>query len=232
MEKFNKKLVSLGLGLAITLSAGLSVVPTSAFAASTTSSATASQIIAAGQQYMGVPYVFGGHSPSGFDCQGLMKFIFGQYGISLPSGARNQSTAGTEVSRDQLQPGDLVFFSTASNDRKYSDAYHKIGHVGVYMGNGQVLHTYGSPGVTISNMNSGWWSNHYITARRVLSGNGQASSVPTNPAQMPVFQPVQTQPVQNLAKQHKHTHKKHKGHHHSKQNSDDKNDQNNNDENN
>jgi lipoprotein Spr len=211
LKNLRKNLINMSLGLAITLTAGLSVVPTSAFAASATSMQTASQIIATGKQFMNVPYVFGGDTPSGFDCQGFMKYIFGQYNISLPSGARSQSKVGTPVSRDQLQPGDLVFFSTASNDRKYSDAYHKIGHVGVYIGNGQVLHTYGSPGVTISNMNSGWWSNHFITARRVLTDNGQAISQPTIPVQEPALQPVQSQPVSNIVKQHKHS-----GHHHFK----------------
>jgi cell wall-associated NlpC family hydrolase len=174
MKKLHKKMISMSLGLALTLSAGLSVVPTSAFAA-TASTATASQIISTGEKFMGVPYVFGGHTPSGFDCQGFTKYVFGQYGINLPFGARNQSTVGTYVSRDNIQPGDLLFFSTTTTTKYPADSIKRIGHVGIYMGDGKILHTYGKPGVTITNLNSAWWSSHYVTARRVLSNSGQAT---------------------------------------------------------
>jgi cell wall-associated NlpC family hydrolase len=167
MKKF-KNVRKIILGLTVVLSAATAVMPTSAFAASTTTSVTANQIIATGKKYMGVHYKHGGHTKAGFDCQGLMKFIFGQYGIHLPSGARKQSTVGTYVSRDQLKPGDLVFFSTVATMKYSASSIKRIGHVGVYIGNGQVLHTYGKPGVTITNLNSKWWSKHYVTARRVL----------------------------------------------------------------
>jgi cell wall-associated NlpC family hydrolase len=167
MKKF-KNVRNIILGLTVALSTGTAVIPTSAFAASTSTTDTANQIIAAGKNYMGVHYRHGGHTSAGFDCQGLIKSIFGQYGIHLPSGARKQSTVGTGVSRDQLQPGDLVFFSTKATMKYPTDSIKRIGHVGVYIGNGQVLHTYGKPGVTITNLNSKWWSSHYVTARRVL----------------------------------------------------------------
>jgi len=107
---------------------------------------------------MGTPYRFG--STSGnvrtFDCSSFTQTVFKQAGINLPRSSSEQSHVGRFVPRSQLQPGDLVFF------------YSPIHHVGIYIGNGKVLHTYGSPGVTISDMNSGWWSRHYATARRVL----------------------------------------------------------------
>jgi cell wall-associated NlpC family hydrolase len=165
MKKFVRNVI---LGLAVALSAGSAVMPTSAFAASTATTDKANQIIATGEKYMGVHYKHGGHAQSGFDCQGLMKFIFGKYGIDLPSGARKQSKVGTYVSRDQLKPGDLVFFSTVATMKYSAKSIKRIGHVGVYIGNGKVLHTYGKPGVTITNLNSKWWSSHYVTARRVL----------------------------------------------------------------
>jgi lipoprotein Spr len=90
--------------------------------------------------------------------------VFKQNGISLPRSSKQQSTVGTYVSRSQLQPGDLVFF------------YSPIHHVAIYMGNGKLLHTYGKGGVTVTNLNTGWWNSHYTTARRVLSSNGQAAT--------------------------------------------------------
>jgi cell wall-associated NlpC family hydrolase len=126
--------------------------------ANAASSATASKIIATGEQFMGVPYKFG--APSGstraFDCSSFTQYVYKKNGISLPRTSIAQSKVGRYVSRSNLQPGDLVFF------------YSPIHHVAIYIGNGKILHTYGAPGVTISSLNSSWWSSHYTTARRVL----------------------------------------------------------------
>jgi cell wall-associated NlpC family hydrolase len=169
-----RNVIKISLGLTVTLSAGLSIIPTAAFAASQ-SNTTADQIISTGEHYIGFHYKHGGHAKGVFDCQGLMKFIFGQAGIDLPNGARNQSTAGSYVSRDQLQPGDLVFFSTVATTKYAAGSIKRIGHVGVVKsvladGTVEILHTFGKPGVTITKMyqNHGWWSKHYVTARRVL----------------------------------------------------------------
>jgi cell wall-associated NlpC family hydrolase/regulator of replication initiation timing len=78
-------------------------------------------------RYLGVPYVWGGASPSGFDCSGLVMYVFAQLGISLPHYAAAQYGYGTPVPADQLQPGDLVFFDG-------------LGHVGIYIGGGQMIH--------------------------------------------------------------------------------------------
>jgi cell wall-associated NlpC family hydrolase len=88
---------------------------------------TGEQIVAIAQRYMGVPYVYGGASPSGFDCSGLVQYVFNQVGISIPRVAADQSKGGQAVSRDNLQPGDLVFFGSP------------ISHVGIYIGNGQYI---------------------------------------------------------------------------------------------
>ncbi|WP_020671488.1 C40 family peptidase [Amycolatopsis nigrescens] len=77
---------------------------------------------------MGSPYVWGATGPSQFDCSGLTSWAYKQAGISIPRSSRAQSTNGTPVSRDQLQPGDLVFF------------YSPVSHVGIYIGNGQMVH--------------------------------------------------------------------------------------------
>uniref|UniRef100_UPI002628B088 C40 family peptidase n=1 Tax=uncultured Clostridium sp. TaxID=59620 RepID=UPI002628B088 len=108
-------------------------------------------IISYGEQFIGTPYVWGGESPSGFDCSGLMQYIFANYGVNLPRTAAAQQQCGTPVSQGNLQPGDLVFWG--------EPAYH----VAVYIGNGQILvapHT----GTTVTIMNL----YPYTNARRIL----------------------------------------------------------------
>lgn len=133
----------------------------SAHAATTSSqaSATAQRVIDLGKKYMGTPYKFGARTGDTryFDCSSFTQYVYKQVGINLPRTSKAQSQVGKYVKRSDLKPGDLVFF------------YSPIHHVGIYIGNGKVLHTYGKPGVTISDMNSGWWSSHYATARRVIN---------------------------------------------------------------
>jgi lipoprotein Spr len=122
------------------------------------SASKANSIIATGKRYMGTPYDFG--APSGstraFDCSSFTQFVYAKYGVKLPRTSQQQSKVGSYVSKANLKPGDLVFF------------YSPIHHVAIYIGNGKILHTYGAPGVTISNMNSSFWKSKYKTARRVL----------------------------------------------------------------
>jgi len=93
-----------------------------------TNSVGADKIIAKAKQYLGVPYVWGGTSPRGFDCSGFTQYVFGSAGISLPRVSRDQQNVGTRISPSQVQPGDLVFNG--------SPAYH----VGIYIGGGQYIH--------------------------------------------------------------------------------------------
>jgi len=166
MKKNRLGRMFLGMTLSVSMFAASSLMlgaapahaATTAQAAATSMSAKASSIIATGERYMGVRYKYGAqaYNTSAFDCSSFMQYIFAKNGISLPRSSQQQSKVGRYVPRSQLQPGDLVFF------------YSPIHHVAVYIGNGKILHTYGSPGVTISSLNSGWWSSHYATARRVL----------------------------------------------------------------
>lgn len=93
-----------------------------------TSSASANAVIANAKQYLGVPYVWGGSTPSGFDCSGFVQYVYRSVGISLPRTARAQQNVGTRISVNQVQPGDLVF----NGDIAY--------HVGIYIGGGQYIH--------------------------------------------------------------------------------------------
>ncbi|WP_308638826.1 C40 family peptidase [Paenibacillus silvisoli] len=129
-------------------------------------SATASKIIAYGKKYMGVNYKFGADpyaESKRFDCSSFMQHIFGYAGIDLPRSSKSQSKVGKFVAREDLQPGDMIFFYTPG---RYS-SNKIVGHVGLYIGNNQVLQTYGDPGVTISEL-EGQWDKRYLWARRVL----------------------------------------------------------------
>jgi len=124
----------------------------------TAASTKASSIIATAKKYMGVKYVWGGESPSGFDCSGYMQYVFGKNGISLPRTAAQQYQKGTWVNKANLKAGDLVFFST------YKAA---ASHVGIYLGNGDFIHASTSKGVTISELSSTYYSQRYLGAKRV-----------------------------------------------------------------
>ncbi|MDE6108436.1 MAG: C40 family peptidase [Oscillospiraceae bacterium] len=119
------------------------------------------QIIAYGEQFLGVPYVWGGNGPKCFDCSGFTKYVMNHFGYDINRTASAQSTNGVAVSRSELQPGDLVFFHTFSS-------YVYITHVGIYAGNGQFIHASSSKGITYSDLNSPYYSDAYVCARRII----------------------------------------------------------------
>ena len=126
---------------------------------SSTGTSKASAIIATGKQYIGVKYVFGGTTPSGFDCSGFTQYVFAKHGISLPRVSRDQYKLGTSVAFSNLQPGDLVFFSLGKNG--------SMDHMGIYVGNGQFINASSSKGVTIYSFGS-YWKSAYVGAKHVL----------------------------------------------------------------
>jgi len=118
--------------------------------------ATHGSAASAAMSQLGTPYVWGGASPGGFDCSGLVMWAFAQVGVSLPHSSYGQYGYGVPVSRDQLQPGDLVFFDG-------------LGHVGIYVGGGQFVHApHTGDVVKISSLSEGWYSSTYVGARRIL----------------------------------------------------------------
>ena len=123
-------------------------------------SSKASAIITTAKKHIGVPYVWGGSSPSGFDCSGFVQYVFKQHGITLNRTTKTQYQHGIYVAKGNLQPGDLVFFQNT-----YTTG---ISHVGVYIGNGDFIHASSSKGVIISSLSNSYWSGHYYGARRVL----------------------------------------------------------------
>ena len=119
----------------------------------------AGRIISTSMDYLGVPYVFGGTSPYGFDCSGYVQYVFAKAGIDLPRTADVQYEVGTPISTTELVPGDLVFFETYT---------YGASHVGIYVGDGNFIHASSSRGVTVSSLSQAYYSSHYIGARRIL----------------------------------------------------------------
>ena len=113
-------------------------------------------VVGIAMQYLGVPYVWGGASPSGFDCSGLVVYVFAQAGRpGLPHYTGSLWQMGVAVSRDQLQAGDLVFFNG-------------LGHMGIYIGGGQMIHSpHTGDVVKISDITSGYYLSSYVGARRI-----------------------------------------------------------------
>jgi cell wall-associated NlpC family hydrolase len=120
---------------------------------------TASAIIATAKKYIGVPYVWGGSTPSGFDCSGFVQYVFNAHGISLPRVSKQQYGVGTWVSKSNLKAGDLVFFDTEGNG---------VSHLGIYIGNNQFIHASTSKGVIITSLSNTYWAPRYYGAKRIL----------------------------------------------------------------
>ena len=104
--------------------------------------------------------MWGGQSPSGFDCSGYIQYVFGKHGVTLPRTAAEQFNVGTSVSKSNLIPGDLVYFTTYKEGPS---------HVGIFLGNGQFIHaSSGKEEVTISSLSSSYYTSRYIGAKRVI----------------------------------------------------------------
>ena len=116
-------------------------------------------LISTAFEYMGVPYVFGGTSPWGFDCSGFTQYVFRKIGVEIPRTADVQYYNFPKVASSDLQPGDLVFFETYEPGPS---------HCGIYIGGGEMIQAGSSTGVTVSSVFGGYWGARYIGAARVL----------------------------------------------------------------
>lgn len=113
------------------------------------------------KQFVGCKYVYGGSTPSGFDCSGLTMYVYKKYGINLSHSATAQSKVGTKVERANLQPGDLVFFKNYRTNTG-------IGHVGIYIGNNKFVHASTEKTGVITSSLTGSYSTRFVTARRIF----------------------------------------------------------------
>lgn len=116
-------------------------------------------VVSYSYNFLGKPYVWGASGPSSFDCSGFTAYVYSSFGVSLDHYTGSQFGVGQSVSKDNLAPGDLVFFNT----------YGDVSHVGIYIGGGQFIHaSSGSGKVTISELSGSYYSSRYAGARRVL----------------------------------------------------------------
>ena len=130
---------------------------------SNTASAKGAAVVAYGKQFIGTPYVWGGTNlNTGVDCSGFVYAVYKNFGITLSRSSASMTSNGVEVSKANLQAGDLVFFNTGGNS--------SISHVGIYCGDGTYVHSTDGKGngVTVTNLNSGYSANTYVTARRIF----------------------------------------------------------------
>ncbi|KKB36559.1 C40 family peptidase [Bacillus thermotolerans] len=181
MKKFKKILVS-GLASILLMTAAPAVLPEEMNMKAEVQAATIGEaMVEYGKKFMGVPYVFGGTTPSGFDCSGFTQYVYKHAaGISIPRTTDQQYKVGTSVSKSDLQPGDLVFFK---------NTYRKgISHVGIYAGNNMVLNATSSKGIALVSLSNSYWGPKYAGAKRVaeyVDGfKDVAESAPTHEAIM------------------------------------------------
>lgn len=133
-------------------------------------------LIAEAQKWIGTRYLYGGDTRDGTDCSGLVMRVFGDVcGVKIPRSTREQVKYCTKVARNNMQPGDLVFFGSEKSD-------DKVSHVGLYVGEGKMIHASSSRGVMVSGFDSGYWGDRYFTGGRIekVLGHSYATSSPSS----------------------------------------------------
>ena len=136
------------------------VTPSGAALNGSTLENTRNRIVSEAMKYLGVPYAWGGNTPIGFDCSGYVQYVLQQCGITIPRTTELQVQVGNYISKASLRPGDLVFLQNTYRTG--------VSHVGIYIGNNQMIHASSSKGVTISNLTSNYYMEHYHSARQLI----------------------------------------------------------------
>ncbi|MGN7179143.1 endopeptidase [Paenibacillus sp. FSL R5-0490] len=140
--------------------------------------ATPDSIVKLAKQMQGVPYKWGGTTPKGFDCSGFLTYVYSEHGVKLPRTTADQYKTGESVSKGELLPGDIVFFTT-----------YKPGasHAGIYTGDNKFIHADSDDGIMINSMDMSYYKSRYIGAKRVVpqeSVKGMAAAVPVKQGQI------------------------------------------------
>ncbi|GFZ96830.1 hypothetical protein GCM10008018_49020 [Paenibacillus marchantiophytorum] len=143
-----KKIVALVFSLVLFLSVALGSV-----------SASQSKLDETVDGLLGVPYRDAGTTTKGFDCSGFTAYVFDQFGIDLPHSSSAQDKEGFWVDKSDLRKGDLVFFNTGGKG---------ISHVGIYLGNGEFIHSASNEGIVKNKLSESYYAKRYVSARRVL----------------------------------------------------------------
>jgi len=125
-----------------------------------TSLANRYSVLSTARRFMGTPYVFGANGPRAFDCSSYTRYVYRLHGYYIPRTAASQSTVGRYVTKSQLRVGDLMF---------YRNTYKRgISHVGIYAGNGRIIHAWPRRGVTTDSINHPYLASRYAGAKRIL----------------------------------------------------------------
>ena len=126
-----------------------------------TANSAGARVVQIAEQFLGLPYVYGGSTPAGFDCSGFTSYVFKQLGYSLYRSSYQQINNGIPVSKSELQPGDLLLFKKQGASR--------IHHVGIYVGNGMMIHSPQTGDVIkYTSIVTGYYNNCYYAARRIV----------------------------------------------------------------
>lgn len=124
-------------------------------------SSSRNSVVDVARKYLGKRYVYGGSSPSGFDCSGFVRYVYRQFGYDLPHSSSAMSAHGKTISKSNLKPGDLLFFRRGGSS---------IGHVAIYIGNGKMIHAENArQGVNIDTVFDGdYYQRNYVKAKRIM----------------------------------------------------------------
>ncbi|MBR5537009.1 MAG: C40 family peptidase [Clostridia bacterium] len=147
----------------VTVTASAPATVSSSSGTAYAASGTRQQIVDYAANFLGCKYVYGGNTPSGFDCSGYVKYVFNHFGVELTRTSASQYSNSVHIKKSELQVGDLVFFSQTAGSSK-------VGHVGIYVGGGQFIHAAApGKGVRYDSLSDSYYTSHYIGSGRVLS---------------------------------------------------------------